>query len=342
MNKNKLDHIVLLRSIAIILVVFGHATRSMFVPNPHMYSPVFTPWWETNIRSYIYSFHMPLFFWISGFVFYYSSMHRSKVKSIFPQIVGKVKRLVVPMYTVSFFVLLPTIILFGHVNDSLLQQVKLFVLAANNDHLWFLKSLFLIFVIVIPLASVLDANSKLLFSLPFIWGVLYLLKIPYLESPIKYLPFFIIGFYWCKYEHKFHKLNSVNSFVFLFVMHFLVLLINKLELFQINGTLVWYLVATMGIYYMYVFASISVNRISKSRLWNITELIDKSSYSIYLWHVSFLYFVLYLFSKFSLDNSVIRVVFSFLLGLSGSLVIHYVLSKAGKISVLFGIPSKNK
>jgi fucose 4-O-acetylase-like acetyltransferase len=64
-----------LRAVAIILVLVGHKTNS------------------TIIEKVIYSFHVPLFFWISGFVF-----DESRYKSIASLLVKKVRGLVVPYF----------------------------------------------------------------------------------------------------------------------------------------------------------------------------------------------------------------------------------------------------
>lgn len=343
-NKNRLDHIVFLRAIAILLVVFAHATRSVDSPNQHMYSPVFTPWLEMTIRSYIYSFHMPLFFWISGYVFYYSSIERSKNNNLLLQIVNKIKRLVIPMYAISFLVLLPSILLFGHVNVDLLHQFKLFVFASNNDHLWFLRDLFIIFVIVLPFAKTLDSNSKLvplLFVL--IWTFLYYCKLPYVGGAIKYLAFFIIGFYWRKYEDIFGRINTLYYFMIVFVVHFFLLFSRKIIEFPApTEPILWYITAILGVYYMYIVAILLIGKVKVSKLWELTKMIDNSSYSIYLWHVPFLYIVLYLSHKFEIHSSFIRVMASFFVGLIASIYIHYFLSNTKKISVLFGIPIRNR
>ena len=337
-NQKKLDHIVLLRGGATILVVFAHATRNMYCANAHMYSPQFTPWWEMSIKSYIYSFHMPLFFWISGFVFYYTSVQHSRKCGFFSQIFTKFKRLIVPMYFVSFTILLPTILLFGHINGSLLHQIKLFILGYNNDHLWFLKSLFLIFVLIIPIKNFLDSNSKLLFTLPVLWFCLNYVNIPHFGEAVTYVPFFLIGFYWCKFEDKFCKLNLLHAFLLTFTAHLILLLLIKTDLLIIHDKTFWYLIAFLGIFYMYCLMCMLVDIVKKANLWNFVMLIDRASYSIYLWHVTFLYIILYFFWKSELTNSLARVGISFFVGLIGSVCIHFFLSKTDKIALLFGVP----
>lgn len=341
-TRNKLDHIVLLRAVAIILVVFAHATRDMHFPNSHMHSPGFTPWWEVSIKSYIYSFHMPLFFWISGYVFYYSTIKKSNTKGVLIQVVGKFSRLIIPMWAISLIVLLPAIIFFGHINGSLSNQVKLFILGSDNDHLWFLKSLFFIFVLVIPMRRFLESNSKFLFILPLLWLGLDYWSLSHVSSAIKYFPFFMIGFYWCEYEYKLTKPNSIYFIFVAFAVHTMLFVLNRVDLINPIDRVLWYLTAIAGIYYVYSMMCIAVNKAKSSKLWNGVILVESSSYSIYLWHVPLLYFILFLFWKFDFNNSLARITVSFFVGLSGSICIHYLLTKTKKIAVLFGVSSKSK
>ena len=54
-ERNRLDWLDLLKCLAMLLVVFGHVNKDVA---------------NTTLRYYIYSFHMPLFFIISGTAFY--------------------------------------------------------------------------------------------------------------------------------------------------------------------------------------------------------------------------------------------------------------------------------
>lgn len=56
-EKKRIDWVDMLKGIAIICVIIGHRTWSDYGALPCM------------LKSWIYSFHMPLFFFLSGFVF---------------------------------------------------------------------------------------------------------------------------------------------------------------------------------------------------------------------------------------------------------------------------------
>ena len=108
------------KGIAIILVVLGH---------------IFS---EGNIKTYIYSFHMPLFFIISGYLFNYSN-----VKSFKEFINKKIKAYLIPYVTFSIINILGYYLLSGLslivLRNNLLETIKFCGIGA----LWFLPVLFI-------------------------------------------------------------------------------------------------------------------------------------------------------------------------------------------------------
>ncbi len=296
-QRQKIDYIVLLRAAAIILVVFAHATRSVHSPNPHMYSPLITPCWEIAIKDYIYSFHVPLLFWISGFVFYFSAVENTKSDTVSSQLLSKAKRLILPMYSVSFLILLPCIFFFGHINGSIVSQIKLFLLGSDNDHLWFLKTLFIIFLAIVPLHYCNKSESKFFYTIVLIiWGFFYVYQpiMPNLMiSAIKYFPFFILGCISRKHEYILDKMSFSMMFIFCLFLHAIVLLTKRISMTYIPRDFIWYFNALCGTYFMYFFARVTISYLVSTKLWLLIKKIDTASYSIYLFHVAFLYIILF-------------------------------------------------
>ena len=108
------------KGIAIILVVLGHICN------------------EGNIKTYIYSFHMPLFFIISGYLFNYSNLNSFK-EFIYKRING----ILIPYCTFSIinilgYYLLSRLSLIA-LKTNLLESIKLCGIGA----LWFLPVLFI-------------------------------------------------------------------------------------------------------------------------------------------------------------------------------------------------------
>lgn len=76
------------KAICVILVVIGH------------YVPTSSPAWYHAFHDWIYTFHMPLFMFASGYI---TSLSRSEKYRFF--IWKKIKRLMVPYFTVSFIII---------------------------------------------------------------------------------------------------------------------------------------------------------------------------------------------------------------------------------------------
>ena len=79
-KSNKLDNISVLRIIVLILVILGHC------------GCIYAKKWDINvvhnssktiryITEYIYSFHMPLFIFVSGYLYYYNKVIMGKYNS---------------------------------------------------------------------------------------------------------------------------------------------------------------------------------------------------------------------------------------------------------------------
>lgn len=137
MSKDRIDWIDNLKAIGIYLMVLGHHETM-----------------SNDVVKYIYSFHMPLFFFISGFLFYYER---------YPTIKGfalqRIKTLIVPYFVFSFitfiiFVLFTEIrhpeqiIASGKVNlidnfFSIFISANGIIMMSHSPPLWFLTCLFL-------------------------------------------------------------------------------------------------------------------------------------------------------------------------------------------------------
>lgn len=346
-RSHKIDSLILIRSIAILLVVLGHATRNIEAPNPHMYSPMNIPQWEIIIKRYIYSFHMPLFFWISGFAFYYSSVEMNKHYLFCSQIIKKIKRLIIPMYSTSFLVLLPTILFFGNINGTIINQIKLFLLGFNIDHLWFLRTLFIIFLFITFIVYWLKYNNSVFYIMAIIiLGVLLSYRPSFFNIVSKetydYFIFFIVGCLSRKYERTLLDTNVKNAFVICFVSHLLIFTMTTKNILKINTSILWYFLSLSGIFFTYFFSILTVSFLKKNKIWFMLTTLDKKSYSIYLFHVSFLYIVLYLNNYTRIEVPVLRIILSFLSGIFLPMIIHDLFSKNKILAFLFSVHKNPK
>ena len=109
-NKNYLNFIAYLQIIGIILVVFGHSFHE-FPDGNHGTTMV--------IYRFFYSFRMPLFLFVSGFLLLFTTeiSHSNKTPSGF--IKNKLKRLVLPMIVITAITFIPRSFMSFAADDSI-------------------------------------------------------------------------------------------------------------------------------------------------------------------------------------------------------------------------------
>lgn len=103
---NRIVYIDIAKAICIILVVIGH------------YCPPGHPAWWRSVCDFIYSFHMPLFMFASGFVYIATKRAGENYRDF---IIKKVKRLMVPYFTVSVIVISIKLL----TRDMLMSRIRL-------------------------------------------------------------------------------------------------------------------------------------------------------------------------------------------------------------------------
>jgi len=135
MDKTRIKWIDILKGIGIVLVVVGHANFIFANATTTMF-----------IQKYIYSFHMPLFFFLSGYLFV-----KEKYPSFKKLIHAKVKTLLVPYFLFSILSLIVYVI-YGLTHNYKLIEFKTMVIQVLylnnkvvwNEVLWFLVCLFVV------------------------------------------------------------------------------------------------------------------------------------------------------------------------------------------------------
>ena len=176
-TKNKrIDWIDTAKGIGIILVTFTHA-----------YPYAFTGWLFPPL--------MPLFFFLSGYLFNYNTSFSIFIKK-------RIKTLLVPYLFLGIIVVLGYAIQFKQFNlDSLLNLTISFVFQQRFLNIWFLPCLFLLNIIAYFIMKISDNNYFLLFIslISFLVGSVYY---KYSNASLYWnldiclmaLPYFLIGY----------------------------------------------------------------------------------------------------------------------------------------------------
>lgn len=144
-GQNRISEYSNLKAFATVLVVVGHITRIFTSGGVIQVSNNAVCQFITDV---IYSFHMPLFMCVSGAI-YFQCVKNGKYQSYRNMIKNKAKRLMLPYLFWGLFYVAPVVKLLNITGLSF-QKYVLFgiILGADSRHLWYLFSLFMIFIFI--------------------------------------------------------------------------------------------------------------------------------------------------------------------------------------------------
>lgn len=135
-----------LRALAILIVVFGHSII-LYSSQWALYATDVKVPALDMIKRIINIIQMPLFFSISGFLFFFTE----KRKKFLEIVLDKARRLLVPFVVFALGWLLPirlTLEYSGYRDESIYTIIIYKILLGyDNGHLWFLPTLFLCFIV---------------------------------------------------------------------------------------------------------------------------------------------------------------------------------------------------
>ena len=167
MISNRETYLDIAKGIGILLVVVGHC-----IPDASSVNGISSPIMKI-IFQVIYSFHMPLFFFISGFLF---SASKDSFKNKYKSIYKKAKRLIVPYVFVGLCYAPLKLLLSQFANKPYnIHDLWKMLIGINPDgELWFLYALFIIIVIAIIFEGGYNSKTILMISLIFTFCDLFL------------------------------------------------------------------------------------------------------------------------------------------------------------------------
>lgn len=277
MHKERIDWVDTLKGIGIILVILGH------VP-------------ALNIIGYIFSFHMPLFFFISGFLFWPQKYH-----SFTSFLIKKAKSLLIPYLAFSIISILANVILSqAHVNIK--PTLKAFFISTRNQipfnaALWFLTCIFLVEIMFYLIYRISKYDWLKLVSAFIIYLVGFKFfninepKLPWtFDSSLFYLIFFAIGYVFNKWEIVDFRFFRYISWICLMITFLQIvrpdvfyLILNKFHLLPS----VVYILPTM----ISIIAFIEIAKKTSSSL--LLNYLGKNSLSIFALHLPISFPIIY-------------------------------------------------
>lgn len=184
------------KAIGIVLVVYGHVDRGLFNSGLHVNKDLFL-----LIDSIIYSFHMPLFFFLSG-LFFLSSFKRRGAGDL---VLSKIDTIVYPYLLWS--------ILQGSVQAVMSEYTNgnasfsgVFALWEPKAQFWFLYALFFIFIVatiltmISPKRGVLIVGAVGLFLYFYNFGFAINFFVVYIANNLIYFALGMMLMAWFKIE----------------------------------------------------------------------------------------------------------------------------------------------
>jgi fucose 4-O-acetylase-like acetyltransferase len=264
---------------------------------------------------------MPLFTFLSGYVYAYRPFRTGAVQFI----KGKARRLLVPMLVVgTFFAVVQTYTpgANGGVENWYLLHLKPYA------HFWFVESLFLIFLLVVPLEISKAMSSK--FSMAFVFVLASLLYISgfaftwfSVSGAIYLLPYFILGIALCRFSVVDHcKQYRVGFYIIGVLAAMLPLVIEGADS---QRTLLSLVVGGAAC------AALLMTRMRVTWL----ARIGSYSYAIYLYHVFFTAACRIFSNRLGIDSMIVLFAVGSVAGLIGPIVVEVISDKHGLSRLLF-------
>lgn len=315
------------KAICIILVVIGH------------YMPDYSPEWYVGVHDVIYTFHMPLFMFASGYIY----MATKKDIPYKDFLWKKVKRLMVPYLSVSAIVISIKLLTEGHayVENPVtwISYVKMFYLPEAGYFLWFIWALWWMFVIV-PLFKTKQMRLGLfVLALVLHYVPSFLPEIFCLRQFQNMLVFFMLGVVCCDWKREFSFVNKIPSWSVIGCF----IVAESMKVMDIRGGQIAELLPYLGIAAIMVLSSLLERWNRKRNGWLLD--VSVSSYIIYLFHTTFEGFAKAVIHKipFFVDGNnevlfCINVTIVVVCGVLCPIILHrYVLNKTKMTKVLFGL-----
>ena len=255
-----------------LMVVMGHTIYFCIyheeLPNDHIFNIICT-------------FHVPLFFFLSGFVI--------TIPPSIKKFLMKARKFLVPMLVVGF------------INALLINKIKLFFLNGGHNGYWYLLTLTLFYMVLIPFQFNKSENKYKSFIIDIIialsvWILFYLsmrlsnIVIIALNpwGAYSFWPFFIIGFLCRKYNFTDYLIKSLKL-TSIFTISYLLLVI--IFFYQLNH---------LPVYLDFIIALVAItsfvglfSKFENSNTWIDKQLIMIGNHTlgIYIYHYFLIRFI---------------------------------------------------
>lgn len=325
-NKVRNSYIDIIKGILIILVVLGHSIQWNLKSE-----------FDNNfIFRFIYSFHMPLFILISGYIYGYVDVNKNKIIYYFNK---NIKRLLLPF--ISWYIL-SYIFNLSYKNISFFDYIKKLILSPDNG-LWFLWIIFSFKMLffIIERISIKIFNKKIIIDKLIVWLLLIIMS---KVSPIeilgisllnKYYLYFILGYILNKKELLSNIFNLSKTIYLISIFGFVLL---SSQWYRVQPPIIlmkfrWYLnnkifIGMEVIYQLLIVILALISMIGLIRyivkkssfIMNILIMLGENTLAIYAAHYYFI-------SIFNFNNVILCITINFISGIILSLIFMKIIKR---------------
>ncbi len=185
----------------------------------------------------IYCFHMPLFVALSGAIFY-RKMETQKYSCLRCIVLDKAKRLLVPFLVVTTVYTVPIKLISGYFADSqnpLLDILMGQYLLQGNTHLWFLPTLFVVFVVAFLMEKYCTGDWIKLILCSIAYVVSRLVAVNLISYVLEYLIWFYVGYYFERERPQLNKKIGLGSLMLWLVLFLGAYVLQRMGIGRFTG-----------------------------------------------------------------------------------------------------------
>lgn len=209
MNLSRNTYVDFLKGILTFPVLWGHCIQHSSATGYDYFNDI--------AFRIIYSFHMPLFMMLSGYVFYITLSKKGRKKVI----KSCITKYLIPiaLWSAIYWIIskvLPAIIK-GKLDFDTIQD---YYTIAGGMFLWFIWSLIVCMFVVILLE--LKKDSFAYRAMTILGCIAVMMVFPNKELNLYMLPYFLVGYYFNKYEYK---CSSLKKYVGITIPFYIIMLI---------------------------------------------------------------------------------------------------------------------
>lgn len=205
--RQNLDEVSFIRPILIILLVLYHSFApwcgAWRTPEGFIFNETY--WW---IGKTAYSFMLPMFVFISGYVWSYQREILQKKDTLKTLILKKFKRLYIPslIFSVAYLLIFDSEKLMGGGNQLISCLIKV---VGGYAHMWFLPMLFWTFILAYCILLIRSRLIRWLVVLTLCFVSLVSLPLN-IDSSFFYIIYFYSGYEMLLYQNKSRRTSSIH------------------------------------------------------------------------------------------------------------------------------------